>query len=171
MPTEEQMFQKKKLKKILICVLVPLVLFGGLLFIYYKALIPVDVRRFDAAYITELETEYNMDLSGVTPQRHWQVSIAPDSHDLFRFTVDDPVDFMETCFFGEIVTEYADETEAQYKCVPYPDEQGDSSKRFAFIILFRRDGETYQAELRSYYETVSRNTNSALFSDVSFPYE
>lgn len=168
---DDASIRKKKRLKTVILLLVPLVLFGGLLFIYYKALIPVDVRDFDAAYIAAIETEYNMELSGVTPQRHWQVSIAPDAHDLFRFTVDDPVDFMETCFFGEIVTEYADETEAKYKCVPYPDEQGDSSTRFAFIILFRRDGETYQAELTSYYETVSRNTNSALFSDVSLPYE
>lgn len=164
MQTEEQMFQKKKKKKILICVLILLLFFGGLLFIWYKSLIPTDVRDFDAAYITELETEYNMDLSSVTPQRHWQVSIAPDAHDMFRFTVDDPVDFMETCFFGEIVSEYADETEAEYKCVPYPDEQGDSSTRFAFMISFQRDGETYQAELTSYYEIVSRNTNSIPFS-------
>lgn len=134
----------------MILIAVVLVLFV----IYYKAMIPVEYRIFTQERIDKLEEEYNIDLSDAEPKRYWVVSIAQDACDCFAFCVDDYKDFMENCYFGEIIStnESDDKSYAEYKCKPYSENEDEKKSEFVFFIKFEINGDKYDADLTSYYE-------------------
>ena len=111
-----------------------------------RAWVPKDWRIFSKSRLSALESEYNLDLSTVTPQRYWVTGGSPEIHDKFLFTVSDPADFMAHCFSGEILMEAQDTYNMQYKCRPYSD------SRFAYRIEFEAQDGCWQALLTSYTE-------------------
>lgn len=150
----------KKKKRIRIFIISFLLLFI-IYFFYacYRALIPVDYRIFTEKRTEFVEEKYMMDFSNVKLERYWTVSIAQDHDANLNFSgVESYSEFMENSFYGEILNslyvgkklDKGDVIEemgeknlvAEYKC---------KAGEIGFIIKFYEDGNSYKAEMESYY--------------------
>lgn len=139
--------QKKRQKSCLIALLTGIVAFILLIvFVMPRLYVRANWTSFTPERIQTLESLYNLDLSEAEPVRYYIPRAAPDTLDCFNFRVTDYAAFMETCFFGEIISseESADKSYATYTCKPYPDLEQNLN------IQFERDGEQYKARLIRY---------------------
>lgn len=156
----EELLKQRKKKRIKIIVISLLLLFL-IYFFYscYRVLIPVDYRIFTEKRIEFVEEKYMMDFSNIKLERYWTVSIAQDHDANLNFSgVEDYKYFMENNFHGEIVSsvyegqiiddgttvgELREENlVAEYKC---------KAGEVGFLIEFYKDGDSYKAEMVSYY--------------------
>lgn len=133
-------------KGCLFAVAAAVLILGVLLFDIYKTMVPTDYRIFTEERINTLERKYNMELSGVEPERYWVPALAQDIQDRFRFRVDGYHKFMENNYFGTVISCYEsdDLSYAEYICKPYDDND------LEFSVTFQKNGEKYDADLVSY---------------------
>ncbi len=142
---EEYLRKKKKREFKIGCIVVCAVflIFLVLMAVKMRSIIyPVDETTFTAERIEFLEAELKMDLSGVTPERYYVIGIAQDAKDNFVFYVDDYAEFMENCFFGEIIScgeFYRDSI--MYRCETDPDDN------INMYVTFEKDKGRYRGEV------------------------
>lgn len=156
--SEEHLKQRKKKKVRIIIILILLLIFILFCHSCYRALIPVDYRIFTDKRTEFLEEKYMMDFSDVKLERYWTVSIAQDHDANLNFSeVEDFKAFMENNFNGEIISSLYEGKILEDGAVVNYGESGLVGEykcragEISFNINFYNDGDSYRAEMVSYY--------------------
>ncbi len=143
----EDYHQQEKNKKRTGCVIAAVIVFVllSILLLHrmYSFLYPVLERNVSTERIEFLEAELKMDLSGIIPEKYYVVT-APDAIDNFIFYVDDYAEFMENCFFGEILSCENSGVDIFYYCETDPDDD------VKMLVSFVEDDGRYCGEVKRY---------------------